>query len=186
MYQENDVKITKPIAGLLCSAIISDTLLFRSPTCTEMDKQAATALAAIADIDMERHANEMFRAGSNFQSKTTEEICYQDFKTFTAGEVLFGVSQISAMSRDELDEVKERVLPYQQTIMEERQLQMVFIMLTDILNESSELICLGKGADEAVERAFYKQKINDGYRLRGVVSRKKQLIPELLDAIANT
>ncbi len=185
MYQENDVKITKPIAGLLCSAIISDTLLFRSPTCTEMDKQAATALAAIADIDMERHANEMFRAGSNFQSKTTEEICYQDFKTFTAGEVLFGVSQISAMSRDELDEVKERVLPYQQTIMEERQLQMVFIMLTDILNESSELICLGKGADEAVERAFYKQKINDGYRLRGVVSRKKQLIPELLDAIAN-
>lgn len=185
MYQENDVKITKPIAGLLCSAIISDTLLFRSPTCTELDKQAATALSALAGIDMERHANEMFRAGSNFQSKTTEEICYQDFKTFAAGEVLFGVSQISAMSREELDEVKERVLPYQQTIMEERQLQMVFIMLTDILNESSELICTGKGADEAVERAFYKQKINDGYRLRGVVSRKKQLIPELLDAIAN-
>ncbi len=185
MYQENAVKITKPIAGLLCSAIISDTLLFRSPTCTEMDKQAAHSLAEIAGIDMERHANEMFRAGSNFQSKTTEEICYQDFKTFTAGEVLFGVSQISAMSREELDEVKARVMPYQETIMEDRKLNMVFIMLTDILNESSELICLGKGADEAVERAFYKQKINDGYRLRGVVSRKKQLIPELLDAIAN-
>lgn len=185
MYQENAVKITKPIAGLLCSAIISDTLLFRSPTCTEMDKQAAHSLAEIAGIEMERHANEMFRAGSNFQSKTTEEICYQDFKTFTAGEVLFGVSQISAMSREELDEVKARVMPYQETIMEDRKLNMVFIMLTDILNESSELICLGKGADEAVERAFYKQKINDGYRLRGVVSRKKQLIPELLDAIAN-
>ncbi|MDE6890131.1 MAG: putative manganese-dependent inorganic diphosphatase [Eubacterium sp.] len=185
MYQENAVKITKPIAGLLCSAIISDTLLFRSPTCTEMDKQAAHSLAEIAGIDMERHANEMFRAGSNFQSKTAEEICYQDFKTFTAGEVLFGVSQISAMSREELDEVKARVMPYQETIMEDRNLNMVFIMLTDILNESSELICLGKGADEAVERAFYKQKINDGYRLRGVVSRKKQLIPELLDAIAN-
>lgn len=185
MYLENGVKITKPIAGLLCSAIISDTLLFRSPTCTELDKQAAEKLAEIVGIDMEQHANEMFRAGSNFQSKTAEEICYQDFKTFTAGEILFGVSQISAMSREELDEVKERVLPYQATIMEERKLNMVFIMLTDILNESTELICMGKGADEAVEKAFYKQKMNDGFRLRGVVSRKKQLIPELLDAIAN-
>ncbi len=184
MYQENGVKITKPIAGLLCSAIISDTLLFRSPTCTELDKQAASQLAEIAGIDMEKHANEMFRAGSNFHSKTTEEICYQEFKTFTTGEIQFGVSQISAMSREELDEVKERVLPYQSTIMEERKLDMVFIMLTDILNESTELICMGKGADEAVEKAFYKQKINDGFRLRGVVSRKKQLIPELLDAMA--
>lgn len=183
MYTENGVKITKPIAGLLCSAIISDTLLFRSPTCTQLDKDAAAKLAEIAGIDMEQHANEMFKAGSNFETKTTEEICYQDFKTFTAGDVLFGVSQISAMSREELDKVKERVLPYQTVIMEERKLDMVFIMLTDILNESSELICIGKGADEAVERAFYKQKINDGYRLRGVVSRKKQLIPELLDAI---
>lgn len=185
MYLESGVKITKPIAGLLCSAIISDTLLFRSPTCTELDRQAAQKLAEIAEIDMEQHANEMFRAGSNFQSKTAEEICYQDFKTFTAGNVLFGVSQISAMSREELDEVKTRVLPYQQTIMEDRKLNMVFIMLTDILNESTELVCMGKGADEAVEKAFYKQKINDGFRLRGVVSRKKQLIPELLDAIAN-
>lgn len=183
MYMENGVKITKPVAGLLCSAIISDTLLFRSPTCTQMDRDAAAKLAEIAGIDMEQHANEMFKAGSNFETKTTEEICYQDFKTFTAGDILFGVSQISAMSREELDKLKERVLPYQTVIMEERKLDMVFIMLTDILNESSELICLGKGADEAVERAFYKQKINDGYRLRGVVSRKKQLIPELLDAI---
>ncbi len=185
MYLENGVKITKPIAGLLCSAIISDTLLFRSPTCTQLDKDAASKLAEIAGIDMEHHANEMFKAGSNFETKTTEEICYQDFKTFTAGNILFGVSQISAMSREELDKVKERVLPYQSVIMEERKLHMVFIMLTDILNESSELICLGEGADEAVERAFYKQKLNDGYRLRGVVSRKKQLIPELLDAITS-
>ncbi len=183
MYLESGVKITKPIAGLLCSAIISDTLLFRSPTCTQLDKDAAAKLAEIAGIEMETHANEMFKAGSNFETKTTEEICYQDFKTFTAGDILFGVSQISAMSREELDKVKERVLPYQSVIMEERKLHMVFIMLTDILNESSELICLGKGADEAVVKAFYKQKLNDGYRLRGVVSRKKQLIPELLDAI---
>lgn len=185
MYQENGVKITKPIAGLLCSAIISDTLLFRSPTCTDLDREAAAKLAEIAGIDMEQHAGEMFRAGSNFKSKSTEDICYQDFKTFTVGDIQFGVSQISAMSREELDEVKERVLPFQSVIMEERRLKMVFVMLTDILNESTELLCLGEGSDEAVERAFYKQKINDGYRLRGVVSRKKQLIPELLDAISN-
>lgn len=185
MYLENDVKITKPIAGLLCSAIISDTLLFRSPTCTELDKTAAAKLAEIAGIEMEQHASEMFRAGSNFKSKTTEEICYQDFKTFAAGETAFGVSQISAMSREELDEIKERVLPYLQTMKDERKLDMVFVMLTDILNESSELVCLGEGADEAVERAFYKQKLNNSYRLRGVVSRKKQLIPELVDAIQN-
>lgn len=185
MYLENGVKITKPIAGLLCSAIISDTLLFRSPTCTELDKTAAAKLAEIAGIDMEHHAGEMFRAGSNFKSKTTEEICYQDFKTFTAGEVQFGVSQISAMSKEELDEIKERVLPYLATMKEERKLGMVFVMLTDILNESSELVCLGDGSDEAVERAFYKQKLNNSYRLRGVVSRKKQLIPELMDAIQN-
>lgn len=185
MYQENGVKITKPIAGLLCSAIISDTLLFRSPTCTELDVQAANKLAEIAGIDMEQHANEMFRAGSNFQSKTAEEICYQDFKTFTAGDVLFGVSQISAMSKDELADVKERITSYQSVMMEERGLHMIFIMLTDILNETTYLICEGKGAGAAVERAFYKQKMNGCYRLRGVVSRKKQFIPELLEAILN-
>lgn len=185
MYQENGVKITKPIAGLLCSAIISDTLLFRSPTCTELDVQAANKLAEIAGIDMEQHANEMFRAGSNFQSKTAEEICYQDFKTFTAGDVLFGVSQISAMSKDELADVKERITSYQSVMMEGRGLHMIFIMLTDILNETTYLICEGKGADAAVERAFYKQKMNGCYRLRGVVSRKKQFIPELLEAILN-
>ncbi len=184
MYQENGVKVSKQIAGLLCSAIISDTLLFRSPTCTHLDQAAAAELAKIAEIEnIKQYAAEMFRAGSNFKSKTTEEICHQDFKTFNAGEIQFGVAQISAMSREELDEIKERVLPYQQEMMEEKQLQMMFIMLTDIFHESTELVCMGEGADEAVERAFHKQKMNDGFRLRGVVSRKKQLIPELLDAI---
>lgn len=183
MYQENGVEISKRIAGLMCSAIISDTLLFRSPTCTEMDRQAAARLAEIAGIDMEQHADEMFRAGSNFEAKTTEEICYQDFKTFTIDSFHFGVSQISAMSRDELEAVKERILPYLETIMNDRKLQMVFVMLTDIYNESSEVICTGSGADEAIVRAFRKQKVNQGYRLRGVVSRKKQLIPELLNAL---
>lgn len=183
MYLENGVEISEKIAGLMCSAIISDTLLFRSPTCTELDRQAATKLAEIAGIDMEQFANEMFRAGSDFAEKSTEEICYQDFKTFTIDKFQFGVSQISATSREELDQVKERILPYLGTVMNERKLQMVFFMLTDIYNQSSEIICTGNGADEAIDRAFRKQKVNGGYRLRGVVSRKKQLIPDLLEAL---
>lgn len=183
MYLENGVEIPEKIAGLMCSAIISDTLLFRSPTCTELDKQAAAKLAEIAGIDMEQFANEMFRAGSDFGAKTTEEICYQDFKTFTIDKFQFGVNQISATSRDELDQVKERVLPYLGEVMNARKLQMVFFMLTDIYNQSTEVICTGDGADEALVRAFHKQKVNGGYRLRGVVSRKKQLIPDLLEAL---
>lgn len=185
MYLENGVKITKSIAGLLCSAIISDTLLFRSPTCTEIDKEAAAKLAEIAGIDMEEHAKEMFRAGSNFKSRTREEICYQDFKTFDVEDIHFGVGQISAMSREELDEVKEKLLPYLEKALEERKIDMVFMMLTDILTESTEVICAGEGADAAIEQAYFKQKINNGYKLQGVVSRKKQLIPELLDALQN-
>ncbi len=183
MYQEYGVDISEPIAGLLCSAILSDTLLFRSPTSTQLDQNAAEKLAEIAGIDMEQHAGEMFRAGSNFDNKSTKELCYQDFKTFGAGEIQFGVGQISAVSRDELDKVKDRLLPYLETVMEERKLQMVYIMLTDIVNETSEVICGGDGADEALVQAFRKQKQNNGYRLRGVVSRKKQMIPDLLDAI---
>jgi len=185
MYQEHGVKPTKAVAGLLCSAIISDTLLFRSPTCTELDRNVAAKLAEIAGIDLESHAKEMFRAGSNFKSKTTEEICYQDFKTFSMDSIQFGVGQVSAMSGEELDEVKERILPYLENIAQDRGLDMVFMMLTDILKEASELVCFGSGADDAVERAFYKQKINNGYKLRGVVSRKKQLLPGLLTAMRN-
>ena len=112
MYQEAGVEIDKTIAGLLCSAIISDTLLFRSPTCTEVDKQAAIKLALIAGIQLEEYAGEMFAAGSDLKSKTDEEIFYQDFKRFTAGKVSFGVGQISSMNVQELESLKERLLSY--------------------------------------------------------------------------
>ena len=184
MYMEQNVKIPKMIAGLLCSAIISDTLLFRSPTCTELDKVTAAKLAEMADINMEEHAKEMFRAGSNFKAKTVEEICFQDFKTFQSGDKKFGVGQISALSKEELEEVKEKLLEYIPDVLKERGLDMVFMMLTDILAQSSEVICVGENADEAMNNAFYKQKVNQGYKLRGVISRKKQMIPELMDAIA--
>ena len=131
MYHEYGIDINRKIAGLLCSAIISDTLMFRSPTCTEADKKAAEALAERAGISIEEHAKNMFKAGSNFASKTAEEIFYQDFKEFNAGDKKFGVGQLSAMSDEELQEVKEKLMSYMPKVLEERKLDMIYIMLTN-------------------------------------------------------
>jgi len=182
MYQEHGVVIPKQIAGLLCSAIISDTLMFRSPTCTQMDRMAAEALADIAGIGIEEHAKGMFQAGSNFKAKTADEILNQDFKTFSTEEMEFGVGQLSAMSDEELQEVKKKLLPYIQQVRHERKLDMIYVMLTNILEESSELIFVGDSAKETAWKAFHGHAADrgDSLWLKGVVSRKKQLIPALM------
>lgn len=177
MYKENGIVPDKTTASLLCSAIISDTLLFRSPTCTAVDRAAAEALSKIADIDMERLAADMFQAGSNLKGKTPEEICFQDFKQFTVSDVKFGVGQINSMHAEELKEIKERILPYLEKAATIHRLDMVFFMLTNIVEESTELLCYGKGAKEQVLEAFDLPQDIDDIHLDGVVSRKKQLIP---------
>ncbi len=148
MYHEKGVKVERKIAGLLLSAIISDTLMFRSPTCTELDKQVAESLAQIAGEEIETLARAMFEAGSDFKNKTVQEIFYQDFKIFHVDEISFGVAQLSSMSRPELKQVREKVLPYLNTALGEQKLDMVFVMLTDILEEASEVISCGDGAEE--------------------------------------
>lgn len=183
MYQEHQVPIERPIAGLLCSAILSDTLMFRSPTCTEKDKEAAQELAKIAGIDMHAFAAEMFHAGSNLEDKTPEEIFYQDYKKFIADEVVFGVGQISFMSEEELQSVKERLLPYMAKECGKHGVQMVFFMLTNIIKESTELLCYGEGAEALVLEAFHTEVEEGSCRLKGVVSRKKQLIPRFMAAL---
>lgn len=180
MYQEKGVEIPKDIAGILCSAIISDTLMFRSPTCTSVDRAAAEELANIAGIDIEQLAKNMFRAGSDFNRKSPEEIFYQDFKTFTADNYEFGVAQLSAMSKEELDTVRKKLKDFIPGVLEERRLDMVFVMLTDIIEESTILISAGDAADGIISRAFSASREEDGYLLKGVVSRKKQLIPALM------
>lgn len=184
MFQEKGVEIPQEIAGLLCAAILSDTLMFRSPTCTSLDRQAALALADHAKIDVEEFAQKMFEAGSNFDSKTEEEIISQDFKTFYCGKVVFGVTQVSAMSRTELDKVRERLLPVLDATMGEKKLDMIFVMLTDILTESTNLIYGGKDAESIIQDAFHHAGSADGVVLKGVVSRKKQLIPAIMAALA--
>lgn len=183
MYQENQVKVPKKIAGLLCSAIISDTLMFRSPTCTPLDETSARQLAEIAEIDIEMLAQAMFRAGSNLKGKTAEEICFLDFKQFTVNDTVFGVGQVNSMSGDELKEIKKKLLPHLEKARKNHSLNMIFFMLTNILTESSELICAGPESREKIISAFDLRTEMDELHLKGVVSRKKQLVPALVEAL---
>ena len=184
MYQEQRVEIPKEIAGLLLSAIISDTLMFRSPTCTPLDKSVAKRLAEIADVDIEDHAKKMFRAGSDFKNKTTEEIFYQDFKIFHTEDCDFGVAQISAMSGEELEQIGEQLRPFLPQVLGEKRLNMVYVMLTDILEESSKIIFAGEDAGKILAHAFKKQEDADGILLDGIISRKKQMIPTLMNKMS--
>ena len=183
MYGEQKLEISPTIAGLLCAAIISDTLMFRSPTCTLSDKMAAGALALIAGIDIEKFAREMFKAGSNLKDKAPEEIFFQDYKKFIAeGDISFGVGQISSMDSDELAEIKERLIPFMVSECGRHGVTRVYFMLTNIIEESTELLYYGDGSEEMAKTAFHMDPVDGTFDLKGVVSRKKQLIPALMEA----
>lgn len=182
-FQESGKKPGPQIAGVLCSAILSDTLAFRSPTCTATDKEAAEYLAEIAGIsDLEAYAKEMFIAGSDLDKKSDQEIFYQDYKNFSAGNTTFGVGQITAMSADSFVDLKPRMLKYMQENYSSLGVDMLFLMLTDILSEATELIYYGEGAETAVKAAFISAEANKTY-LPGVMSRKKQVVPQLTEAL---
>lgn len=191
MYKEKGINIPKNIAGLLCSAILSDTLVFRSPTCTIVDKMAAEALAQIADIDCQSYGIEMFTAGSNLKDKTPAEILYQDYKKFEFGDTVFGVGQINSMSAEELNSIEKKLMPYMEEHCREHGMSMMFFMLTNIIEEETNLMCYGDGAEELAVEAFGLRPDagrnpgmgNDIVVLKGVVSRKKQLIPAFIEAI---
>ena len=154
MYEENEIEVPREIAGLLCGAIISDTLLFRSPTCTPLDERTAKKLAKISDIDLEQMAQEMFNAGSNLKGKSAEDICFQDFKQFTVNDTIFGVGQITSMSKEELAAIRDMMTEHLPKVLEAHNLNMIYFMLTDILAESTELLCVGTGARGIALSAF--------------------------------
>ena len=191
MYQENHMEIDKTTAGLLCSAIISDTLLFRSPTCTPIDKAAGLALAQIAGLDVEKYAIDMFAAGSNLKGKSDGDIFYQDFKRFTVGNSVFGIGQITSLNAVELKDLRTRMSAYTEKEREQHEIDMMFFMLTNILTESTDLICTGQGAEQLVANAFHVKDEDvesvSGQtgivKLPGVVSRKKQLAPQIMMAL---
>mgnify|MGYP005846373709 FL=1 len=191
MYQENHIEIDKTTAGLLCSAIISDTLLFRSPTCTAVDKAAGLALAQIAGLDIEKYAIDMFSAGSNLKGKSDGDIFYQDFKRFTVGNSVFGIGQITSLNAVELKDLRTRMSAYTEKEREQHEIDMMFFMLTNILTESTDLICTGQGAEQLIANAFHvKDEDMENVsgqtgivKLPGVVSRKKQLAPQIMMAL---
>ncbi len=183
MYKEYGVEIDKTIAGLLLAAILSDTLMFRSPTCTNVDRNAGEELARIAEVDYEEFAKEMFHAGSNLGSKTADEILHQDFKKFTVDDMTIGIGQINSMSADELVEIKNKIMPELKEIAEKDNLDMVFFMLTNIIEESSEIIFAGNKALHTLNSAFGLNAEGESVILSGVVSRKKQLLPAIVETI---
>lgn len=183
MYQEAGVPVDKTTASLLCAAIVSDTLMYRSPTCTQKDKNTAEELAGIAELEVEEFARDMFKAGSNLTSKSPEEIFHQDFKKFSINEISFGVGQINSMSGAELLEIRERLLPYMEKSWQSHGVSMIFFMLTDIVQESTELIYMGNNSSELITAAFNLIPEERSFILPGVVSRKKQLIPAIMAAM---
>lgn len=183
MYQEREMEIPENIAGLLCAAILSDTLMFRSPTCTKYDQDAAFQLAGVAGIDIEEFANEMFKAGSDLRDKSAEEIFYQDFKKFKSGNISFGVAQINSMNADILEEIGEKVKPIMANAVGQNGVSMVFFMLTNIMSETTQLLCFGEGSARFVELAFRARVYDGKCTLPGVISRKKQFIPAMINAI---
>lgn len=183
MFLEQNVTPPKEIAGLLCSAILSDTLMFRSPTCTPMDESAARQLSRLADIDIETYAMEMFAAGSDLIGKSPEEIFYQDFKTFQIGDTTFGVGQISSMNRQELLSLQEQMHAYLEEGYLSTKCDMIFFVMTNILEEASDMLFYGEQAAQLVTEAFLTEPEGNVCHLPGVVSRKKQIVPLLVSTL---
>lgn len=183
LFAEAGAQMPKDMAGLLCAAILSDTLMFRSPTCTIVDKMAAEALAKIAEIEIEKFATEMFQAGSNLKNKSPEEIFYQDFKKFVIGDLNIGVGQINSLNAEELTDIKEKLVTYLDKAYKEHGITIIYFMLTNIITESTEVIYVGNGAESLLEEAFSKTAENNSVMLKGVVSRKKQFIPVLIETV---
>ena len=183
MYDENGVEIPAQIAGLLLAAILSDTLAFRSPTCTPVDVAAAKRLAALAGVEIDAFATEMFEAGEKLDGKTPEEVFLQDFKVFMCGDIRFGVAQGSYMTRKNLLAAEELLKPYLEEARNKQNVEDLYMLLTDVPKEESVVICTGRYASEVLTDGFDTQPADDGsWTLPGVVSRKKQFIPTMMSA----
>lgn len=183
MYDEQMVEITKEVAGLLCSAIISDTLIFSSPTCTPFDKMMAERLASIAGIDIKEYARKMFTAGSNLKDKKIEQVFYQDFKMFNAGKISFGVGQFNIMDNGEIESLKDKIYQYMIKENENRGSDMMFFMLTNIMEKASTVVFCGKEAYKYVSKIFHTPETENTVYIENFVSRKKQFIPAVMNAL---
>lgn len=183
LFKENKIEIEKSIAGLMLSAIISDSLLFKSPTCTEEDIEAAKELAVIAEVDPEVYGLELLKAGADLSKKTMEELITMDAKQFNMGTSIVEVAQVNTVDPAELLS-QETALKEQISLrLNEQNLDLFILMITNILTNDSIIIGLGDKAD-AIDQAFNVKLVDDKATLLGVVSRKKQIIPQLTERLS--
>ena len=185
IYQELGVEIPKNIAGLMMSAILSDTLMFRSPTCTQRDRIAGEALAAICGEDIEPYADAMFDAGADVSGRTAEEVFNSDFKIFSRGQAKFGVGQGSYMTTNSRKAAEALVGPYLKEAAVANDIPIIFYMFTDVKSQTTELLYYGVGAEGIARRAFGVEPVDGIFTLPGIVSRKKQMIPPIMAAFQN-
>ncbi|RHN88066.1 putative manganese-dependent inorganic diphosphatase [Coprobacillus sp. AM23-2] len=178
MFDELDVEMPSHIAGLLLGAVVSDTLLFKSPTCTPVDTKIAKKLAKIAGVDIQEFAMEMFKAGTSLVGKTVDEIFNQDFKKFSFDNLQVGVAQVNSMDIEGFLPYKKDMLDYMNKFAEDNNLEFTLLLLTDIINANSELF-VGGPRPELVEKAFNVQLTECQGTLVGVISRKKQVVPAI-------
>jgi manganese-dependent inorganic pyrophosphatase len=182
-YFEHNITPSREVAGLLCGAIISDTLLFKSPTCTEQDKMTCHKLAEIAGISsLEEFAKEMFKAGTSLKGKTVSQIFNQDFKPFSMGEAKVGVAQVNTMDIDGFMPLKDEMLDFMEREADNKGYDVVMLLLTDILKEGSQVLVAG-GRHDYVEKTFNVELVDSMAFLPGVLSRKKQVIPPLTNVV---
>jgi manganese-dependent inorganic pyrophosphatase len=182
MFFENGRRPSKKIAGILSAAIISDTLLFKSPTATKTDKIILKRLEKIADIEVDKFAMEMFKEGTSLVGKTPEELLEEDFKIFTINEETIGISQVYTMDPESLTEMKDDLLELMEKKRKEERYLNFILMLTDIFNESSEMIVVGEYKD-IIGKALGESTGNGSFHGQGILSRKKQVIPSITTAI---
>ncbi|WP_301859701.1 manganese-dependent inorganic pyrophosphatase [uncultured Megasphaera sp.] len=182
LYEQAGIAIPKEIAGLLLSAVISDTVLFRSPTCTQQDKETAEKLAAIAGVNVETYGMEMLKAGANVSDLTPEQIAKNDMKEFAADGKTFTISQVQVMDTSDLLAQKEILLSALEKMRAANKYDASFLMITSIIDESTNLIFAGT-MENVVAKAFAKDVLDSEVYLPGVMSRKKQIVPQILSAL---
>ena len=183
MYKERGFEISPEIAGLMISAIISDTLLFKSPTCTDEDVEAAEALKSIAKVDLEQYGLDFLKAGASTTDKSASELITMDAKSFNMGDNTTRIAQVNAVDIDEVFERKEELEKEMLTASAEEKYDLFVLVVTDILNSNSKILAVGSEKDK-VGQAFDVELDNGTAFLPGVVSRKKQVVPQITDALS--
>ncbi len=182
LYKENQIEIPKNIAGLMLSGIISDTLLFRSPTTTDIDKKAANELATIAEVDLEKYGMELLKAGSSLKGKSKEDILFMDFKNFTIDEKKVGIGQITTFDISEIENEKEEYVELINQMAENSDYYALALFATDIIKNGS-YIYYNEQAKEVFANSFNIDDLKEGSYIDGCVSRKKQFIPSIINTI---